>query len=165
LSGVQPVLSPYDRALLRHAPRRSHTAARPFVQAPVSDAFRIGFETPVLVIVFLLDSSTSIMRGVDTEHGRCRPYPPAVRLNVVARLPSHFGGLHPPSGTGCRCVVGALAAARHSSSACCSPSPYFRGRIVARADEVAVATAIGLLPAFAAARLLRVGRFATVTHR
>ena len=171
-SGVQPVLSLLPIVpFLRHAPRdlaqpRDHPSRH---LSPTH--FESAFEAPVLVIVFLfgLVNVGIPVRGVDTGTWAVAVASLAGRpIGTVAAIAiATLAGLHLPRGTGWKhALVGALAAAPTLIFGVLFAVSIFPvGPLLVQTKLGAIATAIGLLPAFAAARLLRVGRFATVTHR
>ena len=169
-SGVQPVLSLLPIVpFLPHAPRdltvlhdheRSHRRPTHFESA---------FEVPAQIIVFLFAFvNVGIgLRALDTGTWAIaiaslvgRPIGTLAAIGVAM-----LAGLKLPRATGWReTVVAALASTPIGLfGVLVSVSIFPVGPLLAQTKLGAIATVIGLLPAFAAARLLSVGRFASAT--
>ena len=171
-SGLQPVLALLPIVpFLRHAPRDLTQPHRQPSAHRGATHFESVFQTPVLVIVFLfgLLNAGMAVRGADTGTWAVvvaslvgRPTGTLVAIGIAT-----LAGLHLPRGTGWRdALVSALAAAPTLVFGVLFAVAVFPvGPLLVQTKLGAIATAIGLVPAFGAARLLRVGRFAPVTHR
>jgi len=171
-SGLQPVLALLPIVpFLRHAPRDLTQPHRQPSAHRGATHFESVFQAPVLVIVFLfgLLNAGMAVRGADTGTWAVvvaslvgRPAGTLVAIGIAL-----LAGLHLPRGTGWRdALVSALAAAPTLVFGVLFAVAVFPvGPLLVQTKLGAIATAIGLVPAFGAARLLRVGRFAPVTHR
>jgi len=171
-SGLQPVLALLPIVpFLRHTPRDLTQPHDQSSRHRGATHFESVFQAPVLVIVFLfgLLNAGMAVRGADSGAWAVlvaslvgRPVGTLVAIGIAT-----LAGLHLPRGTGWRdALVSALAAAPTLVFGVLFAVAVFPvGPLLEQTKLGAIATAIGLVPAFVAARLLRVGRFATVTHR
>jgi Na+:H+ antiporter, NhaA family len=173
-SGVQPVLSLLPIVpFLRHAPRDFAVRHDEQAEHRKMTHFESVFEVPAQIIA-LLFGFVNIgfrLRGVDTGTWAIasaslvgRPIGTLAAIGAATVI-----GLPLPRGTGWKeAVVAALAAAPTAVFGVLFAVSIFPvGPLLVQTKLGAMATVIGLLPAFAAARLLSVGRFAVgeMRHR
>jgi NhaA family Na+:H+ antiporter len=173
-SGVQPVLSLLPIVpFLRHAPRDLTVRHDEQPEHRTTTHFESVFEAPAQVIAFLFGFvNIGIgLRGFDTGTWAVvvasvvgRPVGTLVAIGTGTLV-----GLKLPRRTGWKeAVVAALASAPTAVFGVLFAVSIFPvGPLLVQTKLGAVATVIGLLPAFAAARLLNVGRFAVgeMRHR
>jgi NhaA family Na+:H+ antiporter len=165
-SGVQPVLSLLPIVpFFQHAPRdlAERYDQRPEHRRPTH--FESAFERPAHVIAFLFGfvNMGVGLRGVDT--GTWAIAAASLVGRPIGTLTAIGGatvmGLPLPRGTGWKeALVAALASAPTAVfGVLFAVSVFPVGPLLVQTKLGAIATVIGLLPAFAAARLLSVGRF------
>jgi NhaA family Na+:H+ antiporter len=166
-SGVQPVLSLLPIVpFLRHAPRDLTVRHDDQPEHRRTTHFESVFEVPAQVIAFLF-AFVNIgfrLRGVDTGTWAIaaaslvgRPIGTLAAIGAATVI-----GLPLPRGTGWKeAVVAALASAPTAVFGVLFAVSIFPvGPLLVQTKLGAIATILGLLPAFVAARLLSVGRFA-----
>lgn len=173
-SGVQPVLSLLPIVpFLRHAPRDLTVRHDEQPAHRRTTHFESVFEVPAQVVVFLfgLVNIGFGLRGVDTGTWAIAAASLVGRpIGTLAAIAAATGiGLPLPRGTGWKeAVVAALASAPTAVFGVLFAVSIFPvGPLLVQTKLGAIVTLIGLLPAFAAARLLSVGRFAVgeMRHR
>jgi NhaA family Na+:H+ antiporter len=166
-SGIQPVLSLLPIVpFLRHAPRDLTILDEDQPEHHTATHFESAFEAPAQVIAFLfgLVNVGIGLRGLDTGTWAVavaslvgRPAGTLMAITVAT-----LAGFKLPRRTGWKeAVVAALASAPTAVYGVLMAVSIFPvGPLLVQTKLGAIATVIGLLPAFAAARLLSVGRFA-----
>jgi len=171
-SGIQPVLSLLPIVpFLRHAPRDLTLRHEDQPEHHTATHFESVFELPAQVIAFLfgLVNVGIGLRGFDTGTWAVAVASLVGRPagTLMAIMAATLAGLKLPRRTGWKeAIVAALASAPTALyGVLMSVSIFPVGPLLVQTKLSAIATVIGLLPAFAVARLLSVGRFAVGAMR